>query len=138
MPDFATLFTRTSRNALQILSYATAVLMRSRRCSRSSTWCSDGARRRTRRSHPGLGTIGAIHYFLVLSLLVFIAGAANLTYGVRFQRRRSNPETTRYSWSMFVGSALFFGDQPSSCFALSATAPDMPECAADVLRGSSS
>jgi len=102
MPDFGAMFAGIEQ-ALQIISYATVILavaplfpflyvvMR---------WRAPG------HGHVGIGTLGAIHYFLVLSLLVLLAGAANLTYG-GISTTPVDPVTTRYSWGTFVGSALF-------------------------------
>ena len=67
-------------------------------------WRTDG------RAEPGGGTYGALLYFCVASILLAIAGAANLSYGWistapptdRFEELR------RLSWGMFVGSGLFF------------------------------
>jgi len=104
MPDFGALFAGIEE-ALQIISYATVILavaplfpflyvvMR---------WRAPG------HGHVGIGTLGAIHYFLVLSVLVLLAGAANLTYGF-VSTTPIDPETRRLSWGMFVGSLLFLG-----------------------------
>ncbi|MHC4850270.1 MAG: hypothetical protein ACYTEG_17730 [Planctomycetota bacterium] len=104
MPDFGALFAGIEE-ALQIISYGTVILavaplfpflyvvMR---------WRAPG------QGHTGIGTLGAIHYFLVLSGLVLLAGAANLTYGW-ISTTPVDPETTRLSWGMFVGSLLFVG-----------------------------
>ena len=73
MPDFGSMFAGIEQ-ALKILSYAAVILavaplfpflyvvMR---------WRAPG------HGHVGIGTLGAIHYFLVVSLLVMLAGAAN-------------------------------------------------------------
>jgi len=102
MPDFGALFAGIE-SALQVISYATVILavaplfpflyvvMR---------WRAPG------QGHVGIGTLGAIHYFLVLSLLVLLAGAANLTYGW-ISTTPVDPVTTRYSWGTFSGSLLF-------------------------------
>lgn len=104
MPDFATLFS-SIQNGLQILSYASLVLA----IAPLFPFLYIVLRWRApeEANKPGLGTLGAIHYFLVLSALLFLAGAANLTYGW-VSETPVNLETTRYSWAMFMGSALFF------------------------------
>ena len=102
MPDFVSFFARVEE-ALQVISYATVILavaplfpflyivMR---------WRAPG------QGHTGIGTLGAIHYFIVLSMLILLAGASNLTYGF-ISTTPVDPVTTRYSWGMFIGSLLF-------------------------------
>jgi len=104
MPDFATLFS-SIQNGLQILSYASVVLAVAPLFP--FLYIVLRWRAPNEATGPGLGTLGAIHYFLVLSLLLFVAGAANLTYGW-VSETPVDPETTRYSWAMFTGSLLFF------------------------------
>jgi len=56
--------------------------------------------------HPGIGTLGSVHYFLVMGLLILLAGMANLTYGY-FSTTPIEPELTRMSWGMTAGSLAF-------------------------------
>jgi len=56
--------------------------------------------------HSGIGTLGSVHYFLVMGVLILLAGVANLTYGY-FSTTPIEPELTRMSWGMTLGSASF-------------------------------
>ncbi|MHC4225562.1 MAG: hypothetical protein ACYSX0_19565 [Planctomycetota bacterium] len=58
------------------------------------------------RDETGLGTYGALLYFACASLLVGVAGAANLAYGF-ISTTDASEELTRLSWGMFVGSLVF-------------------------------
>ena len=55
---------------------------------------------------PGVGTYGALLYFRTVSILLLLAGAANLTYGW-VSTTEVLPEMHRLSWGMFTGSAAF-------------------------------
>ncbi|MEM8882793.1 MAG: hypothetical protein AAGD14_01840 [Planctomycetota bacterium] len=103
MVDFAALFADI-QEALQILSYATVILAVAPLFPFLYVvmkWRAPG------QGHVGIGTLGAVHYFQVLSALILLAGAANLSYGW-VSTTPVDPVTTRYSWGMFVGSGLFF------------------------------
>jgi len=65
------------------------------------TWRSD-ARGRV----EATGTCAALLYFRTVSLLLALAGAANLTYGW-FSTTPQTPDMTRLSWGMLVGSVAF-------------------------------
>ena len=56
--------------------------------------------------HTGIGTLGSVHYFLVMATLILFAGLANLTYG-GVSTTPIEPELTRMSWGMTVGSVVF-------------------------------
>ncbi len=56
--------------------------------------------------HTGIGTLGAIHYFIVMSALLLLAGSANLCYGW-VSITPVNPEMTRISWGTLSGSLAF-------------------------------
>jgi len=56
--------------------------------------------------HAGIGTLGSVHYFLVMGMLILLAGLSNLTYG-HFSTTGIEPEMTRMSWGMTVGSGAF-------------------------------
>ncbi|MHC4955635.1 MAG: hypothetical protein ACYTGZ_17425 [Planctomycetota bacterium] len=104
MPDFGALF-QNLQQAMQLMSYAMVVLvvaplfpflyvvMR---------WRAPGT------GHTGIGTLGAVHYFLVMALLLMLAGAANLTYGL-VSITPIDPVLTRISWGTFFASLLFLG-----------------------------
>jgi len=57
-------------------------------------------------AHSGIGTLGAVHYFIVMSALLLLAGAANLSYG-GVSVTPDKPDMTRISWGVFVGSVVF-------------------------------
>lgn len=57
-------------------------------------------------AHSGIGTLGAVHYFIVMSALLLLAGAANLSYG-GVSVTPDKPEMTRISWGVFVSSVVF-------------------------------
>ncbi len=65
------------------------------------TWRSD-ARGRA----EATGTFAAILYFRTASILLALAGAANLSYGW-FSTTPQTPQLTRLSWGMFAGSVAF-------------------------------
>ncbi len=54
---------------------------------------------------PGTGTYGGLLYFRTAGLLLCTAGAANLTYGW-ISTTPIEPELTRLSWGLFVGSGF--------------------------------
>ena len=63
-------------------------------------WRSHGAH------EPGSGTYAALLYFCTAGLLLALAGAANLTYGLA-STTPATEELTRLSWGMLVGSMAF-------------------------------
>jgi len=54
----------------------------------------------------GLGTYGALLYFRTVALLLAVAGAANLTYGM-VSTTPVDEALTRLSWGLFTGSLVF-------------------------------
>ena len=56
--------------------------------------------------HTGIGTLGAIHYFIVMAALLLLSGTANLSYGW-ISVTPVDPEMTRISWGAFSGSLVF-------------------------------
>lgn len=65
------------------------------------TWRSD-----PRARAAATGTYAALLYFRTASLILALAGAANLTYGW-FSTTPQSPDMTRLSWGMLVGSVAF-------------------------------
>jgi len=63
-------------------------------------WRSHGAH------EPGAGTYAALLYFCTAGLLLALAGAANLTYGLA-STTPATEELTRISWGMLSGSVVF-------------------------------
>jgi len=57
-------------------------------------------------AQPGLGTYGALLYFRTSAILLTIAGAANLTYGI-VSTTPTDPFTERLSWALLLGSGIF-------------------------------
>jgi len=64
------------------------------------------ARWRSASLEPGFGTYAALLYFLCASLLLFLAGTANLFYGW-MSTTPIDPALDRLSWGMFTGSLGF-------------------------------
>lgn len=58
------------------------------------------------RREPGIGTYGALLYFCTLSFLLFLCGAANLTYGA-ISVTPIQEELRRMSWGLLFGSLVF-------------------------------
>ena len=56
--------------------------------------------------HTGIGTLGAVHYFIVMSALLLLAGSANLSYG-GISITPVEPEMTRISWGTLSASVVF-------------------------------
>jgi len=56
----------------------------------------------------GAGTYAGVLYFATASVLLAIAGAANLTYGI-FSTTPIEEATRRLSWGLFVGGIVFLG-----------------------------
>lgn len=65
------------------------------------TWRSD-----PRGRAEGTGTFASLLYFRTASVLLALAGAANLSYGW-ISTTPQTPELTRLSWGMLVGSTAF-------------------------------
>jgi hypothetical protein len=65
-------------------------------------WRSAGAH------EPGAGTFAALLYFRAAGILLALAGAANLTYGL-VSTTPATEALTRLSWGMFTGSLAFLG-----------------------------
>lgn len=62
---------------------------------------------RTGNHYPhGVGTHGALLYFITVGILVALAGAANLTYGL-ISVTPVDQELTRLSWGLLVGGLVF-------------------------------
>jgi hypothetical protein len=60
------------------------------------------------RDEQGIGSYGALLYFRTVALLVAIAGAANLSYGI-LSTTPIDPALTRLSWGMLLGGGIFLG-----------------------------
>jgi hypothetical protein len=58
------------------------------------------------RDDRGVGTYAALLFFASASLLVTVAGAANLAYGF-ISSTPASEELTRISWGMFIGAFAF-------------------------------
>jgi len=104
MPDFASLF-QDLRNAMQLMSYGLVVLLVAPLFPFLYVvmrWRAPGS------GHTGIGTLGAVHYFIVMAMLLLLAGAANLSYGI-ISVTPIDPVLTRISWGMFCASILFLG-----------------------------
>ena len=103
MPDFVSLF-QDLRQAMQLMSYGIVVLLIAPLFPFLYVvmrWRAPG------NGHRGIGTLGAVHYFLVMAMLLLLAGAANLSYGI-VSITEIDPILTRISWGTFFGSLLFF------------------------------